>query len=194
MNRKSCIYVAGGDTLIGRALIERLSGEGARLVGLPPCEPDVSSADDVADFFARTRPEYVFVAAGATGGIGENQRRPADLMRDNLLSAVHLIDQAARNGVKKLLYLASSCAYPKHAPQPLRPESLLTGPLEPTSEPYALAKLAGVTLCQAYRRQYGAPFIVAFPANAFGPGDDFDLDSGHVLVGEGVCDDLHQDG
>src|SRR5262249_47377892 len=119
MNRKSSIYVAGGDTLIGRALIERLSGEGARLVGLPPCEPDPTSAEDAADFFARTRPEYVFVAAGATGGIRENQRRPADLMRDNLLSAVHLIDQAARNGVKKLLYLASSCAYPKHASQPL---------------------------------------------------------------------------
>src|SRR5439155_26256541 len=131
MDPRACIYIAGGDTLIGHALIERLrQGTGYHLVGLPPCEPDLTSSEEVATFFARARPEYVFVAAGQSGGIRANQQRPADLMRDNLLTAVHVIDQAARYGVKKLLYLASACAYPKHAPQPLCPDALLTRPLE----------------------------------------------------------------
>ena len=115
----------------------------------------------------------MFFAAGKSGGIGANQSRPADLMLDNLLVAAHVIAEANRSGVAKLLYLASSCSYPRHAPQPMRPESLLAGPLEPTNDAYAVAKLAGWKLCQAYRRQHGAPFITAVPANSFGPFDDF---------------------
>ncbi|MFO0964559.1 MAG: GDP-L-fucose synthase [Gemmataceae bacterium] len=132
------------------------------------------------DFFAAARPEYVFLVAGESGGIAENERRPADLMLDNLLVAANVIGAAWRRGVAKLLYVSSSCAYPKDAPQPLAVASLLTGPLEPTSEAYALAKLAGWKLCDAFRRQYGARFITAFPANPFGPGDDFSA-GGHVI-------------
>src|SRR5439155_16898294 len=125
--------------------------------------------------------EYVCVAAGPSGGIEENRRYPADLMLDNLLVAAHVIPAAFRHGARKLLYVAGSCCYPKLAPQPLQAEALMTGPLEPTNAAYATAKLAGLTLCQAYRQQYDAAFITAIPANLFGPGDDFHPDSGHVI-------------
>ncbi len=182
MNLRARIYVAGGTTLAGCALIAHLRACGYRnLVGTPPDEPDLTCPLEVREFFATARPEYVFLAAGASGGIGANQRRPADLMLDNLLVAAHVIRAAHAHGVTRLLYLASSCSYPKDAPQPLSVESLLTGPLEPTSDAYALAKLAGWKLCDAYRRQCGADFLTAIPANAFGPGDDFGPDSGHVI-------------
>jgi GDP-L-fucose synthase len=184
LNETSRIYVAGGDTLLGAALRQRLHAGGyTNLVGEPPDEPDLSCSWQVEDFFAAEHPEYVFLTAGLSGGIRANQSYPAQLMRDNLLVAVHVIDAAYRHGVSKLLYLASSCSYPRLAPQPMRVESLLTGPLEPTNEAYAMGKLAGMVLCQAYRRQYGAPFLTAIPANAFGPHDDFSAEDSHVIPG-----------
>jgi GDP-L-fucose synthase len=184
VKQTSRIYVSGGDTLIGAALRERLRAGGyTHLVGEPPDEPDLTCARQVDDFFAAERPEYVFLTAGPSGGIRANQAYPARLMRDNLLVAVHVIDAAHHHGVARLLYLASSCSYPRLAPQPMRVESLMTGPLEPTNESYALAKLAGLKLCQAYRQQYDAPFITAIPANAFGPHDDFSVENSHVIPG-----------
>lgn len=184
MNETSRIFVAGGDTLLGAALRERLRSTGhANLIGEPPNEPDLTCPREVEAFFAAVRPECVFLTAGPSGGIRANQTYPAWLMRDNLLMAVNAIHAAHRHGVKKLLYLASSCSYPRLAAQPMRVESLLTGPLEPTNEAYALAKLAGLKLCQAYRRQYAAPFLTAIPANAFGPYDDFSAEDSHVIPG-----------
>jgi GDP-L-fucose synthase len=175
------IYVAGGRTLLGAALLERLRAAGFRsLVGVPPDEPDVTDAGQVEDFFEECRPEYVFLAAGKSGGIALNQSRPAELMLDNLLATAHVMDAAYRHGVTKLLYLASSCSYPRTALQPLRVESLMTGHPEPTNAAYATAKLAGWQLCAAYRQQYGVRFVTAIPANAFGPHDDFGPD-GHVI-------------
>jgi GDP-L-fucose synthase len=184
VKRTSRIYVAGGDTLLGVALRERLRAGGfQRLVGEPPGELDLSCPRQVEEFFAAERPEYVFLVAGPSGGIRANQNYPARLMRDNLLATTHVVHAAHRHGVAKLLYLASSCSYPRLAPQPMRVESLMTGPLEPTNEAYAMAKLAGLVLCQAYRRQYAAPFITAIPANAFGPHDDFSAEDSHVIPG-----------
>jgi GDP-L-fucose synthase len=184
VNETSRIYVAGGDTLLGAALRETLRARGyTNLIGEPPGEPDLICPWQVEDFFAAEQPEYVFLAAGMSGGIHANQNYPAQLMRDNLLAAVHVIHAAHSHGVAKLLYLASSCSYPRLAPQPMRIESLMTGPLEPTNEAYAMGKLAGMVLCQAYRRQYGAPFITAIPANAFGPHDDFSPEDSHVIPG-----------
>jgi GDP-L-fucose synthase len=182
MKHGARIYVAGGRTLLGAALLERLQAAGCRnLAGVPPDEPDPTDAGQVEDFFEEARPEYVFLAAGKSGGIALNQARPAELMLDNLLATTHLVDAAHRHGVTKLLYLASSCSYPRSALQPLRVESLMTGHLEPTNAAYATAKLAGWQLCAAYRQQYGARFITAIPANAFGPHDDFSPDGGHVI-------------
>jgi GDP-L-fucose synthase len=182
VNHTARIYVAGGATLAGRALLKRLRTDGfANLVGTPPHEPDLTVAGQVEDFFGEARPEYVFFVSGKSGGIRLNQQRPAELMLDNLLAAAHVIHQAHSHGVRKLLYLASSCCYPRHAPQPLAVESLGSGPLEPTNVAYATAKLSGWQLCAAYRQQYGAPFIAAIPANPFGPHDNFSLDGGHVI-------------
>lgn len=182
MHPRTRIFVAGGQTLIGAALIERLRAVGFdHLVGLPLEEADLTNAEQVDRFIAEEEPEVVFVAGGRSGGIHLNQTHPADLMRDNLLVAVNVLHSAWQHGVKKLLYLASSCTYPRVAPQPLREESLMTGPLEPTNNAYATAKLAGVKLCQAYRQQHGVNFIAAIPANVFGPHDDFDPESGHVI-------------
>jgi GDP-L-fucose synthase len=182
MKQSSRIYVAGGLTLAGAALREHLLALGyTNLVGTPPDEPDLNNAGQVEDFFTEAQPEYVFFAAGASGGIALNQTRPADLMVDNLLATIHVLQMAHLTGVRKLLYLGSSCSYPRAAAQPLGVESLMAGPLEPTSAAYATAKLAGWQLCQAYRQQYGANFVTAIPANCFGPHDDFDLDSGHVI-------------
>jgi GDP-L-fucose synthase len=183
VNSSSRIYVAGGDTLVGAAILDRLRGAGcANLVGVPPDEPDLTVAEQVEDFFAETRPKYVFFAAGPSGGIALNCRRPAELMLDNLLAAAHVIHAAHTHGVRKLLYLASSCSYPRETAQPLAVESLLAGPPEPTSAAYAAAKLAGWQLCAAYRQQYGSRFITGIPANAFGPGDDFSAEGGHVIA------------
>jgi GDP-L-fucose synthase len=183
MDSDAGIYVAGGRTAIGSALLRRLTAQGfARLVGVGDHEPDLDDRVAVERFFECERPEYVFVAAGRTAGIAGNQRFPADLMLDNLRVAGHLIPAAYRCGVTKLLYLSSSCTYPKLAPQPFRPDSLWTGPLEPTSGAYAVAKLAGLKLCEAYRQQYSAPFITAISADVYGPGDDFSPDNSHVVA------------
>jgi GDP-L-fucose synthase len=175
------IYVAGEGTLLGAALRHRLTAEGFTLVGLPPDEPDLTVPAQVDDFFGEFRPDYVFFAAGRSGGIGLNRAQPAELMLDNLLGAANVIHAAHTHGVRKLLYLGSSCSYPRDAAQPLAVESLMTGPLEPTSAAYATAKLAGWQLCAAYRHQHGSPFVTAIPCNAFGPHDDFTADGGHVI-------------
>jgi len=180
MTHASAVYVAGHDTFIGAALIAELKREGfVNLVSTP--YPDLKDRAAVDAYFRAQRPEYVLVAAGQILGIGGNQRRPAELMFDNLLVGCHVIHSAFRHGVRKLLYLASGCIYPKHAGQPMTPIELMTGVLEPTSEFYATAKLANVKLCQAYRLQYGVDFISAIAANPFGPGDDFHLDDAHVI-------------
>jgi GDP-L-fucose synthase len=182
MKPDSRLFVAGGRTLLGAALLELLLERGFdNLVGTGTDEPRLTDAVGVERFFADERPEYVFLVGGLSGGIEFNRTRPADLITDNLHTVLNVVEAAHRHGVKKLLYTASSCAYPREAPQPLRVESLTTGPLEPTSEAYATAKLAGWKLCDAYRRQYGCRFVTAFPANAFGPHDDFDPACGHVI-------------
>lgn len=179
----AAVYVAGADTLIGQAIWRRLKEAGAkRLLAGPGEEPELTDPGQVEEFFASRRPVHVIVAAGLSGGIELNRSRPASLMVHNLLVTTNLISAAHRHGVKKLLYLASSCAYPRLAPQPLHPDHLLGGPLEPTNEGYALAKLAGVKLCQAFRQEHGDDFIVGIPANVFGPGDDFSLDNSHVIA------------
>ena len=174
-------FVAGGDTLLGAALLDLLPHHGYDLVGVGDDEPELTDAGEVDAFFAAARPEFVFLVGGKSGGIGLNRARPAELMLHNLRVFSHVMDAAHRHAARKLLYTASSCAYPRSVPQPLRVESLTSGPLEPTSEAYATAKLAGWKLCDAYRRQYGCRFITAFPANPFGPHDDFGPDSGHVI-------------
>ncbi len=179
LEKNSKIYVAGGDTLIGQALLRELGRQGYANVLAP--EPDPTDAAQVDAFFAEHAPEYVFLVAGKSGGICANQKYPADLMMDNLLVETNVVGAAHRHGVRKLLYLASSCSYPREAAQPMRVEALMTGRLEPTNEAYAVAKLAGVTLCRAFRQQYGDDFVVGIPANAFGPGDDFSPEDSHVV-------------
>lgn len=182
MNRRSRVFVAGGRTLLGAALLDLLPEQGfGHLVGVGADEPDLTDATAVERFFAAQRPEYVFLVGGKSGGIALNRARPADLMLDNLRTAANVLDAARRYDVAKLVYTASSCAYPRNASQPLRVKSLGTGPLESTSDAYATAKLAGWTLCSALRQQYGSRFITALPANGFGPHDDFGPETGHVL-------------
>ena len=179
MNRGSRIFVAGADSLIGAALLDLLPERG--YLHVFESSPALTDAREVNAFFADARPEYVFLVGGKSGGIGLNRERPAELMLDNLRIISNVVEAAQRHGATKLLYLASACAYPKHAPQPMRVESLSSGPVEPTSEAYATAKIAGWKLCEAFRRQYVSRFISAFPANPFGPYDDFELESGHVI-------------
>lgn len=176
------IFVAGHRGLVGSAIVRRLRADGYdNLVLRPRSELDLSDQAAVNRFFAEERPDYVFFAAAMVGGILANNTFPADFIRDNLSVALNVIDAAYRSGVQKLLFLGSSCIYPKFAPQPMREEYLLTGELEPTNEPYAVAKIAGIKLCQSYNRQYGTRFISAMPTNLYGPGDNFDLQSSHVL-------------
>src|SRR3954464_2238273 len=175
------VYVAGSTTLIGRALTRRLRETAAHELIAEP-EPDLTDRSAVEQFFQRTRPAWVFVAAGKSAGIAGNQRAPADLMLDNLLAGTHVISSAWNAGTAKLLYLATSCIYPKAAPQPFSVSSLWTGPVEPTSDAYAVAKLAGVRMCEAYRRQHGANFVAAIAADAYGPDDDFSVDNSHVVA------------
>jgi GDP-L-fucose synthase len=183
LEKNSKIYVAGGQTLIGAAILCELKRqEYSNIVGTQGEEPDLTDASQVESFFKKEHPEYVFLAAGKSGGIEANRKYPAELMIDNLLIECNVIKSCHKYGVKKLLYLASSCSYPKRCLQPMQVESLLTGPLEPTNEPYAVAKIAGIKLCQAYRQQYGANFISGIPANSFGPGDDFNLENSHVIA------------
>jgi GDP-L-fucose synthase len=183
MEKDSKIFVAGVDTLIGAAIARRLHFQGfENLVGVGKDQPDLTSAEAVDAFFAQWQPEYVFLTAGKSGGIRANQKYPATLMLNNLLCECHVVDAAYRYRVTKLLYLASSCSYPKFTPQPMQVEALFTGPVEPTNAAYATAKLAGLVLCQAYRQQYGVNFITGIPADAFGPGDDFSPEDSHVVA------------
>jgi GDP-L-fucose synthase len=181
MNNPGEVFVAGGETLIGRALARAFERSGAQVLAPSRDELPITDAAAVDKYFARHRPRRVVVAGGKSGGIGLNQRVPADLMIDNLLLGTSVCTAAARHGVEKLLYLASSCCYPKDCPQPMRVESLGTGPLEPTSEPYAVAKIAGMQLCAALRQQQGVRFITAIPADVFGPDSSFDAEASHVI-------------
>jgi GDP-L-fucose synthase len=180
MDRDARVLVAGGATMLGAALLRQLADRGFTNLVDPADEPRFTDGAEVEAFFQRVRPDAVFVVAGRTAGIAGNQQCPADLMVDNLLVATHGIPAAARAGVGRLLYLSSSCTYPKTAPHPLSPGALWSGALEPTSAAYAVAKLAGVTLVQAYRRQHAAKFISAISADAYGPGDDFSPEHSHV--------------
>ena len=182
MNKDARVFVAGHRGLVGSAIVRRLQGAGFNhLLLRTHAELNLRDAAAVDRFFAAERVDYVFLAAAKVGGIRANDAYPADFLRDNLQIQTHVIDAAWRNGVQKLLFLGSSCIYPKLAPQPIREESLLTGPLEPTNEWYAIAKIAGLKLCQAYRRQHGFNAIAAMPTNLYGPGDNFDLETSHVL-------------
>jgi GDP-L-fucose synthase len=176
------IYVAGHRGLVGSAIVRRLQREGYNNLLLASSgDPDLRDQRAVNEFFARQKPDYVFLAAAKVGGILANSTQPAEFLFDNLAIQTNVIDASWRNGVRKLLFLGSSCIYPKFAPQPIREESLLTGALEPTNEAYAIAKIAGLKLAQAYRAQYGFPAISLMPTNLYGPGDNFDPEKSHVL-------------
>jgi GDP-L-fucose synthase len=182
MTPGSRIYYAGHRGLVGSAIVRRLKDAGFQnLLLRDRAALDLTRQAAVDDFFAETQPEYVFLAAAKVGGILANDRYPAEFLRDNLAIQTHVIDAAYRQKTRKLLFLGSSCIYPKHAPQPMPEECLLTGALEPTNEWYAIAKIAGLKMCQAYRRQYGFNAITAMPTNLYGPGDNFDLTTSHVL-------------
>jgi GDP-L-fucose synthase len=182
MDASASVYVAGHRGLAGSAIWRELERQGfKRLIGRTRKELDLLDAAAARSFFEKERPEYVFVAAAKVGGILANRDQPGEFLFENLQIQNNLIGCARRFGVKKLLFLGSSCIYPKLAPQPLKEEYLLTGPLEPTNEWYAVAKIAGIKLCQAFRRQYGCDFISAMPTNLYGPNDNYDLTTSHVL-------------
>jgi GDP-L-fucose synthase len=182
MNQQDRIYIAGHRGLVGSAIIRALERSGyENLLTASRQELDLRHQEAVETWFQANRPEYVFLVAGTVGGILANSTRPAEFLYDNLMIHATVIQAAYKAQSRKLLYLGSSCIYPRDSPQPITEECLLAGRLEPTNEPYAIAKIAGVKLCQAYRRQYGCRFISAMPTNLYGPGDNFDLESGHVL-------------
>jgi GDP-L-fucose synthase len=175
------IWVAGHNGMVGSALVRRLAHENCTVLTAARAEADLTRQEEVERWMKREHPHVVIVAAAKVGGILANDTHPADFLSRNLLIESHIIDTAHEIGVEKLLFLGSSCIYPRLAPQPIPEEALLTGPLEPTNEWYAIAKIAGIKLCQAYRRQHGDDFISAMPTNLYGPGDNFDLTSSHVL-------------
>jgi len=182
MNKQTPIFLAGHRGLVGSAILKKMKAAGySSLLLRSRTELDLTDQAAVNAFFEKEKPEAAILAAAKVGGILANQSYPADFIRENLLIQTHVIDAAWRNGVKRFLFLGSSCIYPKRAPQPLREEYLLTGPLEPTNEPYAIAKIAGIKMCQAYRRQHGFQALSLMPTNLYGPGDNFDLVSSHVL-------------
>ena len=176
------VWVAGHNGMVGSALVRRLAGEHCELLTAGRRKLDLTRQKAVEDWMAAERPQAVFVAAAKVGGIYANVTYPAEFLYDNVLIAANIIHAAWRLGVEKLLYLGSSCIYPKLAPQPMAEAALLTGPLEETNEWYAVAKIAGIKLCQAYRKQYGCDFISAMPTNLYGPGDNFDLATSHVVA------------
>jgi GDP-L-fucose synthase len=182
MEKSSRIYVAGHRGLVGSAIVRALKQQGHQnlLLRTHP-ELDLTDAPTVQTFFEREKPEYVFLAAAKVGGILANDTYPADFIRENMQIQTSVIDASYRSGVKRLLFLGSSCIFPKLAPQPIKEEYLLTGPLEPTNRPYALAKIAGIEMCWSYNRQYGTRYLAAMPANLYGPDDNFDLQASHVL-------------
>jgi GDP-L-fucose synthase len=182
MNDLGRVFVAGHTGLVGRALVRRLSAEsGSQLVLRSRDQLDLTAQAQVNDFFASERPDVVFLAAARVGGIMDNSRHPADFIRENLLIQTNVIDAAWRHGARKLLFLGSSCIYPRLAPQPLRPEYLLTGELEETNRAYAIAKLAGIETCRGYRSQHSFDAISALPTNLYGPWDNFDPERSHVI-------------
>jgi len=182
MDKGAKIFVAGHRGLVGSALVRALEREGYRnLVVRTSGELDLREQAATLSFFEKERPEYVFLAAAKVGGIVANNSYPAQFIYDNLMIQNNVIHSAYLSGVTKLLLLGSSCIYPRLAPQPIREDALLTGPLEPTNEPYAIAKIAGIKMCQSYNRQYGTRFISAMPTNLYGPNDNFDLTTSHVL-------------
>ncbi|HUZ05492.1 MAG TPA: GDP-L-fucose synthase [Acidobacteriaceae bacterium] len=182
LQQDSRIYVAGHCGLVGSAIRHKLEVDGCTQLLLPPrAALDLTRRDDVMRYFNNKKPEFVFLAAAKVGGIHANSTYPADFIRDNLLIQCNVIDACFEHGVKRLLFLGSSCIYPRDCPQPMREEYLLTGPLEPTNRPYALAKIAGIEQCWAYNRQYGTQYLAAMPTNLYGLGDNFDLENSHVL-------------
>jgi len=182
MNKTSKIFVAGHTGLAGSALMRKLQKSGYNnLVCRTHNEMDLRRQQEVEDFFRRVTPEYIFISAAKVGGILGNYNYPADFIYDNLIIQTNIIHSAYMTKVKKLLFLGSSCIYPKHCKQPMKEESLLSGYLEPTNEPYAVAKIAGIKTCQSYNRQYGTRFISVMPTNLYGPNDNFDLKTSHVL-------------
>lgn len=175
------VWVAGHNGMVGSAIVRRLSGEGCTILTSSRTEADLTDKAAVARWMNNSRPDVVVLAAAKVGGILANSTYPAEFLHENLAIADNVIDQSWRSGVSKLLFLGSSCIYPKMAAQPIAESSLLTGPLEPTNEWYAIAKIAGIKLCQAYRRQYGCDFISAMPTNLYGPNDNFHPKNSHVL-------------
>ncbi len=183
MNKSDKIFVAGHRGMVGSAFIRALEARGfSNLLKKTRAELDLAVRAAVDGFFQKEKPEIVVFAAAKVGGIKANNDFPVEFLIDNLRIQTNIIAAAHANGAKKLLFLGSSCIYPKHAPQPIPESALLTGPLEPTNEPYAIAKIAGVKLCQAYAREYGANFISAMPTNLYGPNESFDLETSHVLA------------
>lgn len=182
MNKQDKIYIAGHRGMVGSAILRALQAQGyTNFVLRTSSELDLKDQQAVADFFAKEKPDYVFLAAAKVGGIVANNTFRGDFIYENLMIQNNVIHQAYVNGVKKLLFLGSSCIYPKMAPQPLKEEYLLTGLLEPTNEPYAIAKIAGIKMCDGYRSQYGCNFISVMPTNLYGPNDNYDLKNSHVL-------------
>lgn len=182
MQKDSKIYVAGHTGLVGSAIVRQLQSKGYQnLVLRTHDELDLVDQKAVEDFFAKEKPEYVFLAAARVGGIQANNNFPAEFIHINLAIQINIIHQSWLNGVKRLLFLGSSCIYPRDCPQPIREDYLLTGPLEPTNRPYALAKIAGIEMCWAYNRQYNTKYLGVMPTNTYGPGDNYDLQTSHVL-------------
>ena len=182
MNKSSKIYVAGHNGMVGSAIVRKLKNEGYNhLILRTSSELDLRNQKKVNDFFEKENPEFVFLSAAKVGGILANNKYKGEFIYDNMMIEFNVINAAKTNNVKKLLFLGSSCIYPKFSPQPMKEEHLLTGVLEPTNEPYAIAKIAGIKLCDAYRDQYGCNFISVMPTNLYGPNDNYDLETSHVL-------------
>jgi GDP-L-fucose synthase len=182
MNKDSIIYVAGHRGLVGSALMRNLRAKGyTNLITRTHAELNLTDQKSTEAFFAHEKPDYVFLAAAKVGGIHANNTYPAEFIRDNLAIQTNAIHASYQNNVKRLLFLGSSCIYPRDCPQPIKEEYLLTGPLEPTNRPYALAKIAGIEMCWSYNRQYGTQYLAAMPTNLYGPGDNYDINNSHVL-------------
>lgn len=182
IDKQARIYIAGHRGLVGSALVKNLQQKGYdNLILRSHAELDLTDQQATDNFFAQEKPEYVFLAAAKVGGIHANNEYPAEFIRDNLAIQGNVIHAAYRHGVKRLLFLGSSCIYPKLAPQPMKEEYLLTGPLEPTNRPYALAKIAGIEMCWSYNRQYGTRYLAVMPTNLYGPGDNYHLENSHVI-------------
>ena len=182
MNKQAKIYIAGHRGLVGSAIVRNLREKGfTNLLVRTHAELDLTNQAVTNAFFAQEKPDYVFLAAAKVGGIHANNEYPAEFIRDNLAIQTNVVHAAYKNKVKRLMFLGSSCIYPKLAPQPMKEEYLLTGPLEPTNRPYALAKIAGIEMCWSYNRQYGTQYLAVMPTNLYGPGDNYDLNTSHVI-------------